>query len=69
MTKRELAHIARLMYNLQEYCHNRGCKGCQIGGAFCGILAPLGGGEPISSWNIIKADIERLERESNALDR
>jgi hypothetical protein len=65
MTKQELLHIARLMYDLQEYCRTRDCKDkeCRIGGAFCGGLAPLGGGEPISSWNITKADIERLESE------
>jgi hypothetical protein len=35
MTKQELAHIVRLMYDLQEYCRTRDCKDkeCRIGGA------------------------------------
>lgn len=64
MTKQELAHIARLMYDLQEYCKfiNR-CQRCSIRNdwGFCLIEAS----HIPQFWGITKADIERLERESN----
>ena len=63
MTKKELAHIARLMYDLQEYCKwlNSICNTCPLQwmGKVCKIK------KYPSEWGITKADIERLERESN----
>lgn len=63
MTKQELAHIARLMYDLHEYCYfvNGCCDECAV--RPCGLqfiqdeflILPY-------EWVI---DIERLERESN----
>ena len=63
MTKQELAHIVRLMYGLQEYCKwlDSICNICplQWHNNVCRIK------KYPSEWNITKADIERLERESN----
>ncbi len=65
MNKKNFARIVRVMYDLQEYCKsNAACKGCQIGGLFCGECAPLGGGVPISKWGITKDDIKRLEADN-----
>lgn len=74
MTKQELAHIARLMYDLQEYCkwingggrfnpYDKQCGKCPFRLLDCSfnkknIIMPL-------YWGITKVDIERLERESN----
>ena len=70
MTKQELAHIARLMYDLQEYClkikpddckicNKKGrCRVCKLTPQTREFISP-------SYWHITEADIERLERESN----
>jgi hypothetical protein len=74
MTKQELAHIAKAMYELQEYCrwvnggerfnpYDKQCGKCPLRLLDCSfnktsIIMPL-------YWDITKADIERLERESN----
>lgn len=73
MTKQELAHIARLMYELQEYCIYEGEKSegisCQKCPAYsddlCDLFVPCRGIPRI--WGITKADIERLERESKKI--
>jgi hypothetical protein len=75
MTKQELAHIARLMYDLQEYCKyvdelndHKECNGC----AFlfehvkCRLIRLTKDNRiPCDNWQITKAAIERLERENN----
>jgi hypothetical protein len=68
MTKQELAHIARLMYDLQEYCKSvndvSSCDGCIFAvnenEGYC-KLADDDYNVPCS-WRITKADGERLER-------
>jgi hypothetical protein len=72
MTKQELAHITRLMYDLQEYCryidelNNYGeCNGCTFlyDHVKCRLIALTKDNKiPCDNWNITKADIERLER-------
>ena len=67
----ELAHIARVMYDLQEYCIYEADKSegisCQKCPAelddLCDLFVPCRGIPRL--WGITKADIERLERESN----
>jgi hypothetical protein len=70
MTKQELAHIARVMYDLQERCEfnfwefEKPCKECAAnkkGG--CDLFVACHGIPKM--WGITEADIERLERESN----
>ena len=69
MTKQELAHIAKVMYDLQEYCsygwdesEDIPCLGCPAGvNALCDLFV-AGRGIP-RMWGITKADIERRERE------
>ena len=71
MTKQELAHIARLMYDLQEYCSYEWDESeeipyqkCPAGlNGICELFVPCCGIPRM--WGITKADIERLERESN----
>ena len=73
MTKQELAHIAKVMYDLQEYCRytwddvddiSLGCPNCVANkGGVCELFVACHG-TPIM-WCITQADIERLERESN----
>lgn len=74
MTKQELAHIVRIMYDLQEYCrwvnggerfnpYDKQCGKCALRFEDCSfnkssMIMPL-------YWDITKADIERLEREHN----
>jgi hypothetical protein len=71
MSKQELAHIARLMYDLQEYCRRLNidftytyllhCEKCPLDGLDCTQQSrkiPM-------VWHITEADIERLECESN----
>jgi len=75
MTKQELAHIARFMYDLQEYCryidelnNHEECNGCTFlhDHVKCRLIALTKDNKiPCDNWNITKADIERLERESN----
>lgn len=68
MNKQELAHIARLMYDLQEYCscewdesEDIPCQKCPAGvNALCDLFEPRHGIPRL--WGITKADIERLER-------
>ena len=67
MNKQELAHIAKLMYNLQEECKSRDyCPNCNASIAENGYHKRCfwGKNEP-QMWDIAEADIERLERESN----
>lgn len=71
MTKQELAHIARLMYDLQEECKSRDyCPNCPASISENGYhkRCYFGEKEP-QMWEITKADIKRLDGESNALDR
>jgi hypothetical protein len=75
MTKQELAHIANVMYDLQEYCryvdelNNYGeCNGCTFlyDHVKCRLIALTKDNKiPCDNWGIIKADIERLEREKS----
>ncbi len=72
MTKKELAHIARLMYDLQEYCRyiddmndKENCNGCVFlyDHAKCKLIKLTKDNKiPCDNWGITKADIERLER-------
>jgi len=72
MTKKELAHIARLMYDLQEYCryidelnNHEECNGCAFvyNRGDCRLIDLTNGTKvPCDNWGITKADIERLER-------
>lgn len=65
MTKQELAHIARLMYDLQEECESRDyCPNCSASITENGYhkRCYFDENEP-QLWGITKADIERLERE------
>ena len=69
MTKQGVAHIARIMYDLQEYCAANfwgkypPCKGCAANKErlVCNLFVD-GYGIP-KMWGITKADIERLEGE------
>jgi hypothetical protein len=71
MTKQELAHIAKVMYGMQEYCsyewdesEDTPCLECPAGvNVLCDLFVPARGIPKL--WGITKADIERLERESN----
>ncbi|MBQ6481722.1 MAG: hypothetical protein IJI45_11435 [Anaerolineaceae bacterium] len=71
MKKQELLHIARLMYNLQEYCIYEGdkseeipCEKCPAElNDLCKLFVPTRGIPRL--WGITKADIERLENEAN----
>jgi hypothetical protein len=64
MNKQELAHIAKVMYDLQEDCKRTyGCFACR---AYNGDCAMKKNNKVVPAyWGITKADIERLERESN----
>lgn len=65
MTKRELAHIAKVMYDLQKECEIRDyCPNCpaSISENGCHKRCYFGKDEP-QGWDITKADIERLERD------
>jgi hypothetical protein len=62
MTKQELAHIAKVMYDLQEYCkQSDSCCYCP---AFDGdSKCSLSYGDSIpGDWGITPAGIQRLER-------
>jgi hypothetical protein len=61
MTKQELLHIARLMYDLQEYCKCVNCDECSL----IKEDTTFGSKKAPANWGITKADIERLERESD----
>ena len=64
MTKQELAHIAKVMHDLQEECKSRDyCPNCQASISEHGYhkRCYFGKDEP-QGWDITKADIERLER-------
>ena len=70
MTKQELAHIAKVMHDLQEHCAfnfweiEKPCKECAANKkGVCDLFVPCHGVPKM--WGITKADIERLERESN----
>ena len=70
MTKQELAHIAKVMYDLQEYCKSLeirlSCSGCPCVELKNVRLCMLyDEGKLPNDWEISQADIERLERESN----
>ncbi len=75
MTKQELAHIAKVMHDLQEYCKyidelndHKECKGCTFlyDHVKCRLIALTKDNKiPCDNWHITDADIERLERESN----
>lgn len=64
-----LAHIAKVMYDLQEYCgygwdnfDESPCKKCSAGvNSLCDLFVACRGIPRM--WGITKADIERLERE------
>lgn len=65
MTKHELAHIAKVMYDLQEECkrHKYKCIGCYgehhpSQSNWCNFSSNMLPCE----WGITKADIERLKR-------
>lgn len=61
MTKQELAHIARVMYDLQEYCKYVDCDECSL----IADDTTFGSKKAPANWGITLADIERLEGESN----
>lgn len=64
MTKQELAHIARLMYDLQEYCRfSNECQRCFMADFWRCLTVDVSCIPQF--WGITKADIERLEREAN----
>jgi hypothetical protein len=75
MTKQGLAHIARLMYDLQEYCryidelnNHKECNGCTFlfDRVKCKLIALTKDNKiPCDNWGITKADIERREREAD----
>ena len=66
MTKQELAHVARLMYDVQESCkEKRYCDGCPAKEGLVCRIKLMGADDVPANWHITKADIERLERESN----
>jgi hypothetical protein len=79
MTKQELVHIAKVMYDLQEYCrfidelnNHEECNGCTFlfDHVKCRLIALTKDNKiPCDNWNITKADIARLERESNDVGR
>lgn len=72
---KELARIAKVMYDLQEYCRyideindNGCCDGCIF--VFdrhkCKLIKLTKDNKiPCDNWNITKADIERLGCEAN----
>lgn len=75
MTKQEWAHIARLMYDLQEYCKdiyqsswliddNHRCYICFANNNGVCKLFIKRYGMPFK-WDITKSDIERLERDES----
>ena len=73
MTKQELAHIAKVMYDLQEYCryidelnNHEECNGCTFlyGHVKCRLIALTKDNKiPCDNWGITKTDIERWESE------
>ena len=75
MAKKDLAHIAKVMYDLQEYCRyideindNGYCDGCTFitDHVKCKLIKLTKDNKiPCDNWNITKADIERLEREND----
>jgi hypothetical protein len=75
MTKQVPLRIANLMFDLQEYCKskNHQCSQCKYYNGQLGMCLikqmwrDTCDGLPIPprDWGITKADIERLERESN----
>ena len=75
MTKRELVRIAKVMYDLQEYCKSvnnvSSCDGCNFvvdeNEGYC-KLADDDYNVPCS-WGITKTDIERLEYEAFGYDK
>lgn len=68
MNNCELAHIAKAMYDLQEYCSyawdesdDIPCVECPAGvNVLCDLFVPTRGIPRI--WGITKADLARLER-------
>ena len=63
MTKQELAHIAKVMSDLQDYCYVRDHSDERVC-ADCPIQELCEENMSVFNWPIItKADIERLERE------
>ncbi len=60
MTKQELAHIAKVIYDLQEYCKINDCQLCPANDYWGCCLADTG--YIPQFWGITKADIERLKR-------
>ena len=64
MTKQELAHIARLMYDLQEYGHGRDHSDKRVC-ADCPIQELCMKNISACNWHITKADIERLEADAD----
>lgn len=72
MTKQELAHIAKVMYDLQEYCKYVDCANCadearNLCDVFMDEDNPENNTAPVN-FTITKADIERLERDAKRLD-
>lgn len=71
MAKQELAHIARVIYDLQEYCryidelnNHEECNGCTFlfDHVKCRLIALTKDNKiPCDNWNITKADVERLK--------
>lgn len=59
MEQMKLSEVARLMYDLQEYCKNREgcCLNCIMFNNLCRAY------HFVNDWGITLADIERLERE------
>lgn len=54
----KLAHIARLMYNLQEYCKHVDCDEC----ALIKEDTTFGSKKAPANWGITLDNIERLKR-------
>jgi hypothetical protein len=64
MIKQELAHIAKVMYDLQEYCRfSDECQRCFMAEFWRCFTVDVSCIPQF--WGITKADIERLEREDN----
>ena len=64
MNKKTLARIARVMYDLQEYCRfSDGCQRCFMADFWRCLTADVSCIPQF--WGITKADIERLEADAD----
>ena len=75
ISKKTLVRIARVMYDLQEYCkyidglnNHKECCGCTFlyDKVKCKLIALTKDNKvPCDNWNITKADIKRLEADAD----